>query len=56
MTRDIDFRNNLKELLEEDAEDYEILALCLNQAYNQWPHSFEQWLRQKRRHGDKFTQ
>lgn len=55
MTQDLEFRNELKDLLEEGADDDEILKLCLNQAYNQWPHSFEQWLQQKRRHGDHFT-
>ena len=55
MTRDIQFRNDLKELLEDDAEDYEIIKLCLEQAWNQWPHSFEQWLNHKRRYENKFV-
>lgn len=49
--QDIQFRSRLNELIEEDAEDKEIIKLCLEQAWNQWPHSFEQWLQDKRRHG-----
>jgi len=55
MSRDLDFRNRLQELLEDDADDEEIIKLCLEQAYNQWPHSFEQWLTEKRRYDNHFT-
>jgi len=54
MTQDIGFRNDLKELLEENADDKEIIKLCLEQAWNQWPHSFESWLNEKRRYQDVF--
>lgn len=56
MTRDIEFRDNLKELLEENADDKEIIKLCLEQAWNMWPHSFETWLRKKRQYGDCFNE
>lgn len=55
MTKDIEFRSDLKDLLEEGADDHEILQLCLEHAYNMWPHSFERWLQHKRRHGNYFV-
>lgn len=51
MTRDIEFRTRLNELIEDDADDQAIIKLCLEQAWNHWPHAFEQWLRDKRRYG-----
>ena len=51
MSRDLQFRNDLKTLLDEDAEDKEIVKFVLEHAWEQWPHSFEQWLQGKRRYG-----
>ncbi len=52
MSRDIQFRNELREKLDdEDVDDGEIVKFVLEHAWNQWPHSFEQWLNTKRRYG-----
>ena len=51
MTKDLEFRKRLNELLEEDADDKEIIKLCLEQAWNQWPHSFHIWLNGKAGYG-----
>ncbi len=49
--QDVSFRNDLRELLDEDADDKEIVKLVLEHAWNQWPHAFEKWLHEKRRYG-----
>lgn len=49
--KDIEFRQRLRELLEDDADDKEIVKFVLEHAWNQWPHAFEHWLTQKRRYG-----
>ena len=51
MATDLQFRNDLQEMLDEDAEDAKIVKFVLEHAWNQWPHSFEQWLNNKRRYG-----
>lgn len=48
---DIQFQNELRELLDDDVEDEQIVKYVLEHAWNQWPHSFEQWLHKKRRYG-----
>jgi len=49
---DLKFQPELKEKIEDpDTEDQEIVKFVLEHAWNQWPHSFEQWLNKKRRYG-----
>jgi len=50
--KDLQFQPKLKEKIEDsEVEDQEIVKFVLEHAWNQWPHSFEQWLNQKRRYG-----
>jgi len=50
--KDLQFQGELREKIEDsDVADEEIVKYVLEHAWNQWPHSFEQWLWNKRRHG-----
>jgi len=50
--KDLQFQSKLKEKIEDpDVEDEEIVKWVLDYAWNQWPHSFERWLKNKRQYG-----
>lgn len=54
MTVDFEFRSELTEMLESEADDREIVEFVLDHAWNRWPHSFHVWLNGKIEHMDFF--
>ena len=50
--KDLEFQRKLQEKLDDDdVGDEQIVKYVLEHAWSMWPHSFEQWLANKRRYG-----